>query len=64
MSTDPAHSLSDAFRSQFGADPISPNSAALPNLDVMEVNPTATVEVFNLIKVLTWVLAIVISYTK
>ena len=45
VSTDPAHSLSDAFRSQFGSEPISPNTAALPNLDVMEVDPQATVQV-------------------
>ena len=45
VSTDPAHSLSDAFRSQFSSEPTSPNSAALPNLDVMEVDPSATVQV-------------------
>jgi len=44
VSTDPAHSLSDAFRSQFSSEPTSPNSAALPNLDVMEVDPSATVQ--------------------
>jgi len=44
VSTDPAHSLSDAFRCQFGAEPISPNENALPNLDVMELDPTVTVE--------------------
>ena len=47
VSTDPAHSLSDAFRSQFSSDPTSPNSAALPNLDVMEVDPSASVQVGN-----------------
>jgi len=45
VSTDPAHSLSDAFRSQFSSEPTSPNSAALPNLDVMEVDPSASVQV-------------------
>jgi len=39
ISTDPAHSLSDAFRMQFSNVPraIEPE---LPNLEVMEVNPT------------------------
>ena len=46
VSTDPAHSLSDAFRCQFGAEPVSPDPKTLPNLDVMEVDPTATVQVF------------------
>ena len=45
VSTDPAHSLSDAFRSQFGAEPKSPNAADLPNLDVMEIDPSTTVQV-------------------
>ena len=50
VSTDPAHSLSDAFRCQFGAEPISPNENALPNLDVMELDPTVTVEVLTTLR--------------
>ena len=38
ISTDPAHSLSDAFRMQFSGTPTSVPGIA--NLDVMEVNPT------------------------
>merc|ERR1719265_1683119 len=40
ISTDPAHSLSDAFRMKFSNVPtqILPE---LPNLEVMEVNPAA-----------------------
>merc|ERR1712086_853440 len=39
ISTDPAHSLSDAFRCQFSNEPTTVPEA--PNLDVMEVNPEA-----------------------
>jgi len=39
ISTDPAHSLSDAFRCQFSNTPTTVPEA--PNLDVMEVNPEA-----------------------
>ena len=45
VSTDPAHSLSDAFRASFGSDPSAPEPELLPNLDVMEVDPAATVKV-------------------
>jgi len=43
ISTDPAHSLSDAFRMKFSNVPtaIMPD---LPNLEVMEVNPTETMK--------------------
>ena len=44
VSTDPAHSLSDAFRANFSSDPSQPEPNVLPNLDVMEVDPTATVQ--------------------
>lgn len=37
VSTDPAHSLGDAFRSSFSNRPTSPD---LPNLHVMEIDPT------------------------
>ena len=37
ISTDPAHSLSDAFRMQFSGDP--QQVPGIPNLEVMEVNP-------------------------
>jgi arsenite-transporting ATPase len=38
ISTDPAHSLSDAFRMEFSGTPQS--VPGIPNLEVMEVNPT------------------------
>lgn len=38
ISTDPAHSLSDAFRMQFSGTP--QQITGVPNLEVMEVNPT------------------------
>ncbi|KAL7543928.1 hypothetical protein ACHAXR_013294 [Thalassiosira sp. AJA248-18] len=41
VSTDPAHSLSDAFRCEFGNEPTSPG---MENLHVMEVDPTETME--------------------
>ncbi|KAL3770017.1 hypothetical protein ACHAWO_013393 [Cyclotella atomus] len=41
VSTDPAHSLSDAFRCQFSNEPSSPD---IKNLDVMEVNPAEIME--------------------
>merc|ERR1719162_1341076 len=41
ISTDPAHSLSDAFRMKFKNVP-TPIMPDLPNLEVMEVNPTET----------------------
>lgn len=41
VSTDPAHSLSDAFRCDFGNEPTSPG---LDNLHVMEVDPTETMQ--------------------
>ncbi len=37
ISTDPAHSLSDAFRMQFTGEP--QQVSGIPNLEVMEVNP-------------------------
>lgn len=37
ISTDPAHSLSDAFRMQFSGEP--QQVPGVPNLEVMEVNP-------------------------
>ena len=55
VSTDPAHSLSDAFRSQFGAEPKSPNAADLPNLDVMEIDPSTTVQVIPTKAGGTWI---------
>jgi arsenite-transporting ATPase len=42
ISTDPAHSLSDAFRCQFSNEPTTVPEA--PNLDVMEVNPEANLQ--------------------
>lgn len=41
VSTDPAHSLSDAFRRDFTNEPTSPG---MDNLHVMEVNPTETMQ--------------------
>mmetsp|Transcript_14532 Transcript_14532/g.31571 ORF Transcript_14532/g.31571 Transcript_14532/m.31571 type:complete len:568 (-) Transcript_14532:94-1797(-) len=41
VSTDPAHSLSDAFRCEFSNEPTSPG---VENLHVMEVDPTETME--------------------
>jgi len=41
VSTDPAHSLSDAFRCKFSNVPMSPG---IPNLDVMEVDPSDTMK--------------------
>ena len=41
VSTDPAHSLSDAFRREFGNEPTSPGP---DNLHVMEVDPTETMQ--------------------
>jgi arsenite-transporting ATPase len=41
VSTDPAHSLSDAFRCQFSNKPTSPG---IPNLHVMEVDPSDTIK--------------------
>lgn len=41
VSTDPAHSLSDAFRCEFTNVPKSPG---IENLDVMEVDPSDTME--------------------
>ncbi len=38
ISTDPAHSLGDAFKMPFGAEP-TPVGSAVPNLSVMEINP-------------------------
>ena len=46
VSTDPAHSLSDAFRCEFSNEPKSPG---VENLHVMEVDPTETMEVSTLI---------------
>eukprot|EP00929_Paragymnodinium_shiwhaense_P108860 TRINITY_DN75203_c0_g1_i1.p1 TRINITY_DN75203_c0_g1~~TRINITY_DN75203_c0_g1_i1.p1 ORF type:complete len:625 (+),score=172.20 TRINITY_DN75203_c0_g1_i1:79-1875(+) len=43
ISTDPAHSLSDAFRMQFSNVP-TPILPDLPNLEVMEVDPRATMD--------------------
>merc|ERR1719272_353273 len=43
ISTDPAHSLSDAFRMQFSNVP-TPILPDLPNLEVMEVNPADTMK--------------------
>jgi len=47
VSTDPAHSLGDAWGTSFSNVPISP----MPNLDVMEVDPKETMEA----EVATWV---------
>merc|ERR1719356_1492519 len=44
ISTDPAHSLSDAFRMNFSNVP-TPILPDLPNLEVMEVNPAETMKV-------------------
>jgi arsenite-transporting ATPase len=41
VSTDPAHSLSDAFCCQFSNNPTSPG---IPNLHVMEVDPSDTIK--------------------
>jgi len=41
VSTDPAHSLSDAFRCEFSNEPTSPG---VENLHVMEVDPTETMQ--------------------
>jgi arsenite-transporting ATPase len=42
LSTDPAHSLSDAFRLEFSGEPtVIPG---IPNLSVMEVNPETTLQ--------------------
>mmetsp|Transcript_10456 Transcript_10456/g.15885 ORF Transcript_10456/g.15885 Transcript_10456/m.15885 type:complete len:556 (+) Transcript_10456:65-1732(+) len=41
VSTDPAHSLSDAFRCEFNNEPTSPG---VENLHVMEVDPAETME--------------------
>mmetsp|Transcript_34134 Transcript_34134/g.72729 ORF Transcript_34134/g.72729 Transcript_34134/m.72729 type:complete len:560 (-) Transcript_34134:132-1811(-) len=41
VSTDPAHSLGDAFRCQFSNEPTSPG---VENLHVMEVDPTETMQ--------------------
>ena len=41
MSTDPAHSLSDAFRCDFTNEPTSPG---VSNLEVMEIDPSETME--------------------
>eukprot|EP00928_Gymnodinium_smaydae_P090797 TRINITY_DN74526_c0_g1_i1.p1 TRINITY_DN74526_c0_g1~~TRINITY_DN74526_c0_g1_i1.p1 ORF type:complete len:603 (+),score=171.61 TRINITY_DN74526_c0_g1_i1:39-1811(+) len=43
ISTDPAHSLSDAFRMKFSNVP-TPIMPDLPNLEVMEVNPADTMK--------------------
>lgn len=43
ISTDPAHSLSDAFRMNFSNVP-TPILPDLPNLEVMEVNPAETMK--------------------
>lgn len=43
ISTDPAHSLSDAFRMKFSNVP-TPILPDLPNLEVMEVNPQETMK--------------------
>jgi len=43
ISTDPAHSLSDAFRMTFSNVP-TPILPDLPNLEVMEVNPAETMK--------------------
>lgn len=43
VSTDPAHSLSDAFRMNFSNVP-TPILPDLPNLEVMEVNPAETMK--------------------
>mmetsp|Transcript_122974 Transcript_122974/g.244690 ORF Transcript_122974/g.244690 Transcript_122974/m.244690 type:complete len:577 (+) Transcript_122974:54-1784(+) len=43
ISTDPAHSLSDAWRMKFSNIP-TPIMPDLPNLEVMEVNPTETMK--------------------
>ncbi|EER09929.1 arsenical pump-driving ATPase, putative [Perkinsus marinus ATCC 50983] len=37
LSTDPAHSLGDAFRTRFGGEPTP--VPGVPNLDVLEINP-------------------------
>uniref|UniRef100_A0A7S3XEW3 ArsA/GET3 Anion-transporting ATPase-like domain-containing protein n=1 Tax=Oxyrrhis marina TaxID=2969 RepID=A0A7S3XEW3_OXYMA len=37
LSTDPAHSLGDAFRTRFGGEPTP--VPGIPNLDVLEINP-------------------------
>jgi len=41
VSTDPAHSLSDAFRCDFTNEPTSPG---VSNLEVMEIDPSETME--------------------
>ena len=41
VSTDPAHSLSDAFRCDFSNEPTSPG---MENLHVMEVDPQETMQ--------------------
>jgi len=47
VSTDPAHSLGDAWKTSFSNVPTSP----MPNLDVMEVDPKETMEA----ELATWV---------
>jgi arsenite-transporting ATPase len=42
LSTDPAHSLSDAFRMEFSNTPLV--IPGIPNLSVMEVNPESSLQ--------------------
>eukprot|EP00548_Thalassiothrix_antarctica_P004497 CAMPEP_0194135550 /NCGR_PEP_ID=MMETSP0152-20130528/5651_1 /TAXON_ID=1049557 /ORGANISM="Thalassiothrix antarctica, Strain L6-D1" /LENGTH=543 /DNA_ID=CAMNT_0038831849 /DNA_START=59 /DNA_END=1690 /DNA_ORIENTATION=+ len=42
VSTDPAHSLGDAFRMEFSNIPTSPNN--IPNLHVMEIDPSESMK--------------------
>lgn len=44
VSTDPAHSLGDAWRTQFSNTPTCPCPLDLPNLDVMEVDPKVSMD--------------------
>ena len=43
VSTDPAHSLSDAFRTPFSNEPLT-LKPLFPNLDVMEIDPSETLK--------------------
>jgi len=44
VSTDPAHSLGDAWRMQFSNTPTCPCPNDVPNLEVMEIDPKASMD--------------------